>query len=88
VFSHFDFSVDGYRVVVERYLDVEVSGLDQNGRHIKVQASRWQARILQHECEHLEGRLYVDKIVPMTFRIVDNLDLLLITWICHFLLFF
>ncbi|TVT99560.1 hypothetical protein EJB05_55051, partial [Eragrostis curvula] len=68
-------SVDGYRAVVERHLDVEVSGLDRNGSPIKVQASGWQARILQHECDHLDGTLYVDKMVPRTFRIVDNLDL-------------
>ncbi|KAK1601683.1 hypothetical protein QYE76_072051 [Lolium multiflorum] len=72
-------SVDGYRAVVERHLDVEVSGLDRNGRPIKVVASGWQARILQHECDHLEGTLYVDKMVPRTFRTVDNLDLPLAT---------
>uniref|UniRef100_A0A0E0JK15 Peptide deformylase n=1 Tax=Oryza punctata TaxID=4537 RepID=A0A0E0JK15_ORYPU len=70
-----DGSVDGYRALVERHLDVEVSGLDRNGLPIKVEASGWQARILQHECDHLEGTLYVDKMVPRTFRIVDNLDL-------------
>ncbi|KAL6608103.1 hypothetical protein ACP70R_041166 [Stipagrostis hirtigluma subsp. patula] len=63
------------RAVVERHLDVEVSGLDRNGNSIKVEASGWQARILQHECDHLEGTLYVDKMVPRTFRIVENLDL-------------
>ncbi|KAL6615377.1 hypothetical protein ACP70R_037647 [Stipagrostis hirtigluma subsp. patula] len=63
------------RAVVERHLDVEVSGLDRNGNSVKVEASGWQARILQHECDHLEGTLYVDKMVPRTFRIVDNLDL-------------
>ena len=52
-----DGSVDGYRALVERHLDVEVSGLDRNGRPIKVEASGWQARILQHECDHLEGTL-------------------------------
>lgn len=72
-------SVDGYRAVVERHLDVEVSGLDRNGRSIMVEASGWQARILQHECDHLEGTLYVDKMVPRTFRTVDNLDLPLAT---------
>ncbi|XP_031286210.1 peptide deformylase 1A, chloroplastic-like [Pistacia vera] len=68
-------SVDGYRAVVERYLDVEVTGLDRNGKPIKVDATGWQARILQHECDHLEGTLYVDKMVPKTFRITENLDL-------------
>jgi len=69
------FSVDGYRGLVERYLDVEVMGLGRDGKPIKVDASGWQARILQHECDHLDGTLYVDKMVPRTFRIVENLDL-------------
>lgn len=68
-------SVDGFRALVERYLDVEVTGLDRNGAPIKITASGWQARILQHECDHLDGTLYVDKMVPRTFRTVENLDL-------------
>nr|XP_023917847.1 peptide deformylase 1A, chloroplastic-like isoform X2 [Quercus suber] len=68
-------SVDGFRAVVERYLDVEVAGLDQFGQPIKIDASGWQARILQHECDHLEGTLYVDKMITKTFRTVENLDL-------------
>ncbi|KAL7162327.1 hypothetical protein ACSBR2_042749 [Camellia fascicularis] len=68
-------SVDGFRAVVERYLEVEVTGLGRDGQPIKVDASGWQARILQHECDHLDGTLYVDKMVPRTFRTVKNLDL-------------
>ncbi|CAN1168122.1 Peptide deformylase 1A, chloroplastic [Linum perenne] len=68
-------SVDGFRAMVERYLDVEVTGLSRDGVPIKVEASGWQARILQHECDHLDGTLYVDKMVPRTFRTVENLDL-------------
>lgn len=60
---------------MERHLDVEVEGLSRDGQPIKVDASGWQARILQHECDHLEGTLYVDKMVPRTFRTVENLDL-------------
>lgn len=68
-------SVDGFRAAVERYLEVEVTGFNRNGQPIKVDAKGWQARILQHECDHLDGTLYVDKMVPRTFRTVDNLDL-------------
>ena len=68
-------SVNGFRGMVERYLDVEVVGLDRYGNPIKVDASGWQARILQHECDHLDGTIYVDKMVPRTFRAVDNLGL-------------
>jgi len=75
VFWQFICSVDGFRAVVERYLEVEVTGVDREGQPIKVDASGWQARILQHECDHLDGTLYVDKMVPRTFRTVKNLDL-------------
>ncbi|KAM0068772.1 putative peptide deformylase [Helianthus debilis subsp. tardiflorus] len=39
-------SVDGHRAMVERFLDVEVTGLDRYGQPIKVSASGWQTRIL------------------------------------------
>lgn len=68
-------SVDGFRAVVERHLEVEVTGLDRSGRPIKIDAAGWQARILQHECDHLDGTIFVDKMVPRTFRTVENLDL-------------
>jgi len=61
--------------VVERYLDVEVEGFDRYGEPIKINASGWQARILQHECDHLDGTLYVDKMVPRTFRSWENINM-------------
>ncbi|KAL3631806.1 Peptide deformylase 1A, chloroplastic/mitochondrial [Castilleja foliolosa] len=68
-------SVDGFRALVERHLEVEVTGFDRDGQSIKVNASGWQARIFQHEYDHLDGTLYVDKMVPRTFRTIPNLDL-------------
>ncbi|GAA0139020.1 hydrolase [Lithospermum erythrorhizon] len=68
-------SVDGFRAVVERSLNVKVNGLDRDGKPVEVDASGWQARILQHECDHLDGTLYVDKMVQRSFRTVENLDL-------------
>lgn len=67
--------MDGFRAAVERYLEVEVSGLGRDGRPIKLEARGWQARILQHECDHLDGTLYVDNMVKRTFRAVENLQL-------------
>lgn len=40
-------SVDGYRGMVERHLEVEVSGLSRSGEPIHFTASGWKARILQ-----------------------------------------
>lgn len=60
---------------MERHLQVEVTGLDRYGNPITVDASGWKARILQHECDHLDGTLYVDKMVPRTFRTAENIEL-------------
>ncbi|CAL0322008.1 unnamed protein product [Lupinus luteus] len=68
-------SVDGFMAVVERHLEVEVEGLDRYGEPIKINASGWKARILQHECDHLDGTLYVDRMVPRTFRSSKNIDM-------------
>ncbi|KAL2651894.1 hypothetical protein R1flu_020022 [Riccia fluitans] len=68
-------SVDGYRALVERDLEVEVSGLGRDGTPLHIKASGWKARILQHECDHLMGELYVDKMVPRSFRTTKNLRL-------------
>ncbi|GJW37477.1 peptide deformylase 1A, chloroplastic-like protein [Tanacetum coccineum] len=65
-------SVFGYEAMVERFLEVEVTGLDQDGQLIKVDASGWLACILQHECDHLDGILYVDKMEKGTFGTVLN----------------
>lgn len=65
----FQFCSVGFRVLVKRCRDVEVTGLDSNGDPIRVISSFQQALILQHECDHLDGILCVDKMVPRTSRI-------------------
>jgi peptide deformylase len=60
-------SVKGYMALVERDLEVEVSGLDEHGAPLKWHASGWPARILQHEVDHLRGTLYVDRMLSRTF---------------------
>ncbi|GKB07348.1 aspartic peptidase, partial [Tanacetum coccineum] len=58
---------------------LEVTGLNRFGQPIKVDASGWHARVLQHECDHLDGILYVDKMVKQTFTTIKNLKLPLVT---------
>lgn len=60
-------SVAGYMALVERDLEVEVSGLDEKGDPVRWRVSGWPARILQHEVDHLRGTLYVDRMMPRTF---------------------
>lgn len=46
---------------VKRYIDVRVSGLDRHGAPIAFHAKNYLARVIQHEVDHLDGVLFVDK---------------------------
>jgi peptide deformylase len=60
-------SVPGYMALVERVLEVEVTGLDTEGQRMSWRVTGWPARILQHEVDHLRGTLYVDRMISRTF---------------------
>ena len=47
---------------VERY-DIEVHGINRNNKKIKIKAEGFLARIFQHEIDHLNGILFVEKLV-------------------------
>ena len=53
-------SIPGYFGRVERHEEVAVKGLDRNGKPIRIKAKGWQARVFQHEIDHLDGKLYID----------------------------
>ena len=56
-------SVPGWVGDVLRHEAIVVRGLNRNGEKIKIQAEGWLARIFQHEIDHLDGVLYIDKLV-------------------------
>jgi peptide deformylase len=56
-------SVPGLRGVVPRFLRIRYSGFDLEGRPIERSAEGFHARVVQHECDHLVGKLY-----PMRIR--------------------
>lgn len=60
-------SVDGYAALVERSHEVEVSGLDENATPQVWRVQGWPARILQHEVDHLNGMLYIDRMKTRSF---------------------
>ncbi len=60
-------SVDGFAALVERRLEAEITGLDRHGAPQTWRVSGWPARILQHEVDHLEGTLYIDRMQSRTF---------------------
>ncbi len=55
-------SLPGISADVTRAAEVTVEGLDAEGRPRSIVARGLLARILQHEVDHLEGRLYVDRV--------------------------
>jgi peptide deformylase len=65
-------SVRGYVALVARAQAVRVDGLDAQGRPIVIEASGWHARILQHEIDHLDGVLYVDRMISRSFSTSEN----------------
>ena len=55
-------SVPGLRGVVPRWQRIRYSGVDPQGRPIEREAEGFHARVVQHECDHLIGRLYPSRI--------------------------
>ncbi len=55
-------SVPGYVGEVERAEAVVVRGLDRRGKPIRIRAYDWLARIFQHEIDHCDGVLYIDRL--------------------------
>ncbi len=53
-------SVDGYQAVTPRWRSVHLTGIDETGQVLDEVLSGWAARIVQHESDHLAGRLYLD----------------------------
>lgn len=67
-------SVVGFGAVVRRALNVRVECLNERAEPITIDAQGWYARILQHEIDHLNGTLYIDRMEPRTFSTTENLQ--------------
>lgn len=48
--------------MVPRYERIRVKGLDINGKEVKIKAEGFLARVLQHEIDHLNGKVFIDCI--------------------------
>lgn len=58
-------SVPDYYAKVKRAEEVVVQAIDVNGKPFEMEASGFLAVVIQHELDHLEGRLFVDKLGPI-----------------------
>jgi len=59
-------SVPGLRGVVPRFRRIRYTGVDEMGRPIDREAEGFHARVVQHECDHLIGRLYPTRMRDLT----------------------
>uniref|UniRef100_A0A1A9WDV1 Peptide deformylase n=1 Tax=Glossina brevipalpis TaxID=37001 RepID=A0A1A9WDV1_9MUSC len=61
-------SVKGYSAEVERYHSVYLTGVDEKNNEQILTLKGWNARIAQHEMDHLDGKLYIDFMDRSTFH--------------------
>jgi len=67
-------SVPGMRGVVSRHTHIRYTGFDASGTAIDVTAEGFHARVVQHECDHLDGIIYTQRLVsPLQFGFTEEL---------------
>ena len=59
-------SIPGFFGEVERSEWVRVEAMDAEGRPLSFEAKGLQARVIQHELDHLDGVLFIDRLPPVT----------------------
>lgn len=68
-------SVPGLRGLVPRYINIKYHGFDIDGKVISRSAKNFHARVVQHECDHLDGILFPQRIQDMRyFGFEDEFD--------------
>jgi peptide deformylase len=58
-------SIPGLEEVVERPATVQIHGYDPEGNEVRFEASELYGRALQHEIDHLDGILFLDRVSPL-----------------------
>ncbi len=58
-------SLPGLKEIVERSVGVVVEGLDPDGAPCRVEADGLLSRVLQHEIDHIDGILFIDRVSPL-----------------------
>jgi peptide deformylase len=68
-------SVPGMRGIVPRFARIRYRGLDPDGKAIEREVEGFHARVVQHECDHLDGILYPERIRDLrTFGFIEELE--------------
>jgi peptide deformylase len=65
-------SIPDIREDVYRKPTIKISYYDENWKHYEETFSGMAARIIQHEYDHIEGKLFVDKLSPLRKRLIEK----------------
>ena len=65
-------SIPGLREDVTRYAWLRVRGLDAKGKAVEFECDDLLARAVQHEVDHLDGILYVDRLSPLKRKLLSR----------------
>ena len=57
---------------IERPEKVKIRALDENGKTIEIKAKELLAQAISHELDHLNGEVFIDKIIPGTLEIIKQ----------------
>ncbi len=67
-------SVPGMRGLVSRYTAIRYTGFDVTGSPLAAEAEGFLARVIQHECDHLDGIIYTQRLTdPQKFGFTEEL---------------
>ncbi len=67
-------SVPGMRGAVSRFTKIHYTGYDASGNPVDVRAEGFHARVVQHECDHLDGIIYTQRLTdPGKFGFIEEL---------------
>ena len=66
-------SFPGERFPLRRSERALVTGMDLNGDDVRIEVDGWRARIMQHEFDHLDGILYVDRLDDGDWKTVQKI---------------
>ncbi len=67
-------SLPGFTAMVPRARAVTVECLNERAEPVTIRAQGWYARILQHEIDHLNGTLYIDRMLTRSFMNRENFE--------------
>jgi peptide deformylase len=65
-------SLPGIYEKVERHRHIEVRAQDMQGAHYKMQAHAMLAVVIQHELDHLQGHVFIERIAPIKRKLIEE----------------